>query len=119
MRRGEIWTVAGGADYAGKPRPVVIVQDDRFSGTASVTVVPLTTDTTDTPIFRRLVDPSNGNGLSLASRLMVDKIMTVPRVKLGRRIGELEAEHMAWIGPAAIVFLGFGGPPISHSGANA
>lgn len=22
MKRGEIWTVAGGKDYAGKPRPV-------------------------------------------------------------------------------------------------
>jgi mRNA-degrading endonuclease toxin of MazEF toxin-antitoxin module len=26
MRRGDIWTVAGGRDYAGKPRPVVIVR---------------------------------------------------------------------------------------------
>ena len=33
MRRGDIWTVAGGKDYAGKPRPVVIVQDDSFDAT--------------------------------------------------------------------------------------
>jgi hypothetical protein len=38
MRRGEIWTVAGGKDYAGKPRPVVILQDDRFDATASITI---------------------------------------------------------------------------------
>lgn len=30
MKRGEIWTVAGGKDYGGKPRPVLIIQDDRF-----------------------------------------------------------------------------------------
>jgi mRNA interferase MazF len=31
MKRGEIWSVAGGGDYTNKPRPVVIVQDDQFS----------------------------------------------------------------------------------------
>jgi len=116
MRRGEIWTVAGGADYAGKPRPVVIIQDDRFSGTASVTVVPLTTNPADAPIFRQIVEPSTGNGLSQPSRLMADKLMTVPRSKLGRLIGELEAEHMVWIGQAVLVFLGFAGPPVNHIG---
>lgn len=110
MRRGEIWTVAGGADYAGKPRPVVIVQDDRFSGTASVTVCPLSTNPTDAPLFRQLVEPSAGNGLNQPSRLMVDKLSTVPRSKLGQRVGELEAEHMAWIGQTVLVFLGFAGP---------
>jgi len=110
MRRGEIWTVAGGADYAGKPRPVVIVQDDRFSGTQSVTVVPLSTNPIDAPIFRRAVEPSTRNGLSQPSRIMADKLMTVPRTKLGRKIGELEAEHLIWIGQAVLVFLGFAGP---------
>ncbi len=40
MKRGEIWTAAGGKDYAGKPRPVVIVQDDRFDAIESITVCP-------------------------------------------------------------------------------
>ena len=62
MRRGEIWTASGG-DYAGKPRPVVIVQDDRFDATASITVCPFTTDPTDAPLFRPLVEPSAANGL--------------------------------------------------------
>ena len=44
MKRGEIWTVAGAKDYAGKPRPAVILQDDRFDATGSVTVCLLTTD---------------------------------------------------------------------------
>ena len=46
MRRGDIWTVAGGKDYAGKPRPVVIVQDDSFDATASIRSVP-------SPLMRR------------------------------------------------------------------
>jgi mRNA interferase MazF len=46
MKRGEIWTVAGGAAYAGKPRPAVIVQDDRFDANDSIVVCPLTSDPT-------------------------------------------------------------------------
>ncbi|NYZ13717.1 type II toxin-antitoxin system PemK/MazF family toxin [Azospirillum sp. RWY-5-1] len=109
MRRGDIWTLAGGPDYAGKPRPVVILQDDRFSGTASVTVCPLTSNETPAPLFRRVVEPSEANGLARPSRLMADKLTTVPRAKLGRRVGRLEAEHVAWIGQAMLVFLGFAG----------
>lgn len=116
MKRGEIWTVAGGADYAGKPRPVVILQDDRFSGTASVTICPFTTDPTDAPLFRRLVEPTGGNGLTQPSRIMADKIMTVPRTKVGHRVGMLETAHLAWIGKAVLVFLGLAGGGLSEEG---
>jgi mRNA interferase MazF len=51
VKRGEIWTAAGGKDYAGKPRPVVIIQRDRFDMTDSITVC-ATTDPTDAPLFR-------------------------------------------------------------------
>ncbi|MGL5929638.1 MAG: type II toxin-antitoxin system PemK/MazF family toxin, partial [Dermatophilaceae bacterium] len=43
MRRGDIRIAAARGAYTGKPRPVVIVQDDRFDATSSVTVCPLTT----------------------------------------------------------------------------
>ncbi len=69
MRRGDIWTVAGGKDYAGKPRPVVILQDDRFEATNSITICALTTDETDAPLFRLLVEPSADTGLRTACRL--------------------------------------------------
>ena len=52
MRRGEIWTVAGGKDYAGKPRPVVLLQDDSFDATDSITICAFTTDPTEAPLFR-------------------------------------------------------------------
>lgn len=118
MKRGEIWTVTGGADHAGKPRPVVILQDDRFSDTASVTVCPFTTDPTDAPLFRRPVRPTGGNGLSQPSRIMADKIMTVPRATVGLRVGVLEAAHLAWIGKAVLVFLGLAGGGFSDEEAS-
>ena len=87
MRRGDIWTVAGGKDYVGKPHPIVIVQDDSFDATDSITICAFTTDNTEAPLFRLLVEPDDRNGLRVACRLMIDKIATVPKTKLGTRIG--------------------------------
>ena len=106
MRRGEIWTAAGGQDYAGKPRPVVIVQDDRFDMTTSITVCAFTTDPTDAPLLRLPVEPTAANGLRAPCRLMVDKITTVPKTKLGSRLGSLDAEAMPRLNRAMLVFLG-------------
>jgi mRNA interferase MazF len=105
LRRAEVWTVAGGADYAGKPRPAVIVQDDRFD-TDSVTICPFTTDPTEAPLFRLDIAPSAGNGLHDASRLMVDKITTVRRQKLGERLGVLDDSDVVRLNRAMVVFLG-------------
>jgi len=105
MTRGEVWTVSG-AGYAGKPRPAVIVQDDRFDATASVTVCAFTTDETEAPLFRLRVEPSNRNGLRSVSRLMVDKLTTVARDRLGERIGRLDDDDMVRLNRAILVFLG-------------
>ena len=64
VRRGEIWTAAGGTGYAGKPRPVVIVQEDAFDATESITICAFTTDPTDAPLFRLPVEPNARNGLA-------------------------------------------------------
>jgi mRNA interferase MazF len=109
VRRGEIWTVAGGPNFAGKPRPVVIVQDDRFDGTSSATVCAFTSDPTEAPLFRLSVEPGPANGLRTPSRLMVDKITTVPRVKLGQRIGRLGDQDMLRLDRAILIFLGLAG----------
>ncbi len=105
MRRGEIWTVSGGG-YAGKPRPAVIVQDDRFEATASITICAFTTDETEAPLFRILIAPSEGNGLRSASRLMVDKITTVSKDRIGDRIGSLDDADTVKLNQAIVVFLG-------------
>ena len=109
MRRSEIWTAAAGAGYTGKPRPVVIIQDDRFDATDSVTVCAFTTDPTEAPLIRLPVVPDEQNGLREASSLMVDKITTVPRSRLGRRIGRLADLDMVKLGRAVVVFFGLAG----------
>jgi mRNA interferase MazF len=111
MKRGDIWTIAGGKDYAGKPRPAVIVQDDSFDGTDSITICAFTTDETEAPLFRLTVEPNEHNGLRAACRLMVDKITTVPKVKIGARIGRLDDEDMLRLNQAVLVFLGLAVSP--------
>ena len=106
MRRGEIWTVAGGEDYAGKPRPVVIVQDDSFDATDSITVCAFTTDPTEAPLFRLAVEPNERNGLLAPCRLMVDKITTVPKSRAGAKSGRLDDEDILRLNRAVVVFLG-------------
>ena len=111
MKRGEIWTVAGGKDDAGKPRPVVIVQDDSFDATDSITVCAFTTDETDAPLFRLSVQPDERNGLRATCRLMVDKISTVPKTKVGARVGRLDDEDILRLNQAMLVFLGLAVSP--------
>ncbi|SRR5579871_466341 len=106
MKRGEIWTVSGGKDYAGKPRPVVMLQDDRFDATESITVCPFTTDPTSAPLFRLPIEPSEDNGLRSVCHLMVDKIATVPKSKAGRRVGRLGDADIVRLNRATLVFLG-------------
>lgn len=106
MRRGDIYTAAARGVYSGKPRPVVIVQDDRFDATVSVTVCPLTTNPVEAPLFRVPVEPSEPNGLDERSFLMVDKVTTMPRANLGDHLGRLGENHLLQLNRALIVFFG-------------
>lgn len=108
MRRAEIWTVSGGADYVGKPHPAVIIQDDHFD-TDSVTLCPFTTDPTDAPLFRLLIEPDQVNGLETPSRIMVDKVITVRRSRLGTKVGALDDTSVLRLNRALVVFLGIAG----------
>jgi mRNA interferase MazF len=109
VRRGEIWTVAGGPAYTGKPRPAVILQDDTFDANDSVVVCPLTSDPTPAPTFRIPVEPSERNGLRVPSSLMVDKLTAVPRTRLRRRLGVLEDGALLRTSRIVVTFLGLAG----------
>jgi mRNA interferase MazF len=111
MRRGDIWTISGGKGYAGKPRPVAILQDDRFDATDLVTFCAFTSEETEAPLFRLAIEPSELNGLRRTSRLMVDKITTVARSKVGAHVGRLDDEDILRLNQSIVVFLGLA---VSH-----
>jgi mRNA interferase MazF len=106
VTRGEIYTAAARGPYTGKPRPVVILQDDRFDATASVTICPFTTNSVEAPLLRLPIEPSEDNGLDQRSQLMVDKVTTVPRSSLGGRLGRLRDDELVVLNRSLIVFLG-------------
>ena len=106
MKRGEIWTVSGGGNYTGKPRPAVILQDDDFDATDSITICPFTTDNTRAPLIRIAVEPDEQNGLDSTSRIMADKVTTVAKRRFGRKIGELDNENITRMERAVGTFLG-------------
>jgi mRNA interferase MazF len=111
VTRGEIYTAAARGPYTGKPRPVVVLQDDRFDATASITVCPFTTNPVEAPLLRLPIDPSEDNGLEQPSQLMVDKVTTVPRSSLGERLGKLRDEELVALNRSLIVFLGLASAP--------
>lgn len=109
MKRGEIWTVAGGGGpYSGKPRPCVIVQSDLFADLPSVTVCLLTGEALVAPLLRPAIEPSAANNLAKTSWIQVDKITTTKRSNLGKMIGRLSDEDVVRLNRALLVFLGFG-----------
>jgi len=103
--RGEIWTVAGGV-YASKPRPAVVLQDDRFDGTDSVTVCPLTSTDVVAPLMRLSLAADELSGLDATSFVMVDKITTVRRSNVSQRVGRLSARQLVDLERLVMVFLG-------------
>jgi mRNA interferase MazF len=106
MKRGDLVTVSLPGTY-GKPRPALIIQSDFFDEHPSVTILPITSELRDTPLFRITIEPDKENGLRKSSQVMVDKAHTVHREKLGERFGKLNDESMLAINRALAVFLGF------------
>ena len=98
--------MAGGPGYAGKPRPVLIIQDDAFDVTASITVCLITSEPIEAPILRPKVKSTPENGLLINSHLMVDKITTVSRTRLGQRIGMLADDDLLRLNRSMLVYLG-------------
>jgi mRNA interferase MazF len=106
VRRGDIQIAAARGAYTSKPRIVVIIQDDRFDATASVTICPLTTNPVDAPLTRIAVEPTAGTGIELPSQVMVDKITTMPRANVRDHLGRLADEDLVRLDRALLVFLG-------------
>lgn len=106
MTRGDIHIAAARGAYTGKPRPVVVVQDDRFDATASVTVCPLTTNPVDAPLTRIEIGARATTGIDQPSRIMVDKITTIPRANLRDHLGRLADDDLVRLDRALVVFLG-------------
>ena len=108
MNRGDLWTVAGGV-YASKPRPALVIQDDRFDATDSVTVLPLTSTIVDASLLRITIDATDLSGLRQRSQIMIDKLTTVRRSNVQERVGRLSAAQLVDVERTMLAFLGLAG----------
>lgn len=105
MKRGDLVTIALPGDF-GKPRPALIVQSDYFEATGTVTVLLVTGMPVEAPLLRIPIQPTPENGLRKPSQIMVDKIMTVKRDRLGPAFGHAEDDTMLAVARSLAVFLG-------------
>jgi mRNA interferase MazF len=105
LRCGDLVTIALQGDY-GKPRPALIVQSDLFDEHPSVTILPVTSELRQLPLFRVPVAPSEANGLKKPSEIIIDKAQTVSRERIGEVLGHLDEEGMLAVSRSLAVFLG-------------
>jgi len=105
IKRGDLVTMALRGDY-GKPRPALVIQSDHFQQHHSITVLPLTSEIQEAPLFRITVEPSPENGLQKTSQIMVDKTQTLPTDKVGESFGYLAEEDMRAVNLALLGFFG-------------
>jgi mRNA interferase MazF len=106
LKRGAIVTVVLPGDF-GKPRPALVVQSTLFAEHPTLTLVPLTSELRDLPLFRITIEPDAENGLHARSQLMIDKIHTVARTRIGATIGQLDAATIRAADRAIALWLGF------------
>ena len=105
MKRGDLVTIALPGDF-GKPRPALIIQADQFEQTGTVTVLLVTGSLVDAPLIRQTIDPTPENGLRKNSQVMVDKVMSVRRDRVGSVFGRVDSASMLAVTRALAVFVG-------------
>jgi mRNA interferase MazF len=109
MKRGDICLVVAPGDY-GKPRPAVVVQTDLLNPThASIIVCLMTSEPVDAHRFRIDVAPAAATGLRVRSQIMVDKLATLRREKIGKQIGTLDDDTRSRLDRALALVLGLAG----------
>ncbi len=107
MKRGDLITAVLPGNY-GKARPALVIQSDLFDVHPSITILPVTSELRNAPLFRISVEPNDENGLHMTSQIMIDKTHTIRREKAGEPFGRLGDNIMLTINRALAVFLGFG-----------
>ncbi|MDN5929090.1 MAG: type II toxin-antitoxin system PemK/MazF family toxin [Hyphomicrobiales bacterium] len=105
MKRGDIVIVSLPGDY-GKPRPAVVLQNDKFEGRLeSYIIALLTTFDEGAKVLRITAAPTEDNGLRKQSKVMVDKLYAIPEHRIHQYVGRLEPTIMRQIDRALMMML--------------
>lgn len=107
MKRGEIWIGTETSDFAGKPRPWIVIQSDRFSDTDSILVLPLTSMSVGIPMLRVAIEAGGSTGLQTDSWIMLEKLSVMRRTRLRKRIGAVSEPALIELERKLLPVLGF------------
>ena len=106
FKLGSIVSIAVQGDF-GKPRPALLIQSDMFNEAhATLTVLLISSELIDAPLFRLTIEPDQSNGLTQQSQIQVDKAMTVRREKVGQVIGRVDDAMMVQVNRALAIWIG-------------
>ena len=83
-----------------------MVRADAFAGIPSVTILPPTTELHDALLVRITVPPAADNGPRATWQVMIDKAITIPRVRVGQVIGRASGDTLRDVDLALSRFLG-------------
>ncbi|MBV8121616.1 MAG: type II toxin-antitoxin system PemK/MazF family toxin [Alphaproteobacteria bacterium] len=118
-QRGDIVIIANrSAEFAGKPRPAVVLQSPLFQ-LSTLTICLVTSIAVEAPLLRVALPANEQTGLVSPSWAMIDQLTTVRRVRAERRIGHLDDAKMLEISQAVLVFLGIANGRQSGTGPSA
>jgi mRNA interferase MazF len=81
--------------YASKVRPVLVIQADGFDVHGSIVTRLLTTFDAENGAARVRIEPDDANGLGEASSVMTDKVFSLDKADLAKRIGALQETDMS------------------------
>ena len=105
MQQFELVTCALSGDY-GKPRPCLIIQNSAFNSVhSSIVIFPITSHLEKEIIFRPTLLPDTQNGLTKISQVMVDKITTIKKDKIGKSLGHISLHKQAEVLQALKLWL--------------
>lgn len=112
VKRGEIWIVnldpTLGHEIK-KSRPAVIIQNDIGNKYSPVTIIaPLTSQSLEKIYPIEVLLTSENSGLEQESKVLLNQIRAVDKVRLVKKIGKVNEETLTQIDQALKISLGLG-----------
>jgi mRNA interferase MazF len=106
--KGTVVVSSSSKGLSGKPRPAIVVQDEKLDLFETVIVIPLTSLHGSDRSINPVISPDEKNGLEHRSMAMVQRVGPVKKTEIGQAIGMLSEADMMRINTAMILILGLG-----------
>jgi mRNA interferase MazF len=105
LKRGDIVLVVFTGEF-GKPRPALVIQTNTAFPSEYITCIPITGTLRRVPDVRIPIQPTQQNGLTKPSELMVDLVQTASLSRFRNVIGVVETETMMLVERSLSLHLG-------------